>query len=309
MKIKVGTRGSKLALTQTRGVIDKLNRVLPDIEFELKIIVTEGDRLQAVDKGKACDRGAFVKELEEVLMLGTIDIGVHCMEDIPIETTKGLIFTKSPIRDDPTDTLVTIHPIHSILDLPKNSVIATSNKRCSCQLKLIRPDIKTVKIIGNIENRIKKMIKGVDGILLSTACINTLKLNETNEYHNIRIPIYNIMPAPTQGILGIQIKEERKDLFEIMNYIMDPVTNIQLAAERSFLKGINKDINFPVGAYCEVSGSHLTLYGLFSTEDGSVLVKDSITGTCDQAEELGYQLANNIKNKLKEYKRLCLESF
>lgn len=303
MKIRVGTRGSKLALTQTRWVIDQLSAIFPEIEFELQIIVTKGDRIQNVSIEKIGDKGAFVKEIEEALLLGRIDMAVHSMKDMPGEVTKGLMFAPSPLREAANDVVLTPHSVISILDLPKNSVIATGSKRRSYQLREIRSDIKTVDIRGNVETRIKKMLNGLDGLVLAQAGLNRLKLTESDEYRCIPLPVSSMVPAPAQGILGIQIREDDKELLRILEKIKDEITNIQLLSERSFLKGVDGGCSIPVGAYAQVEGEKLTLHGLFGTEDGKVLIRDSIVGSCENAEELGFQLAEKIKKEVDAYGR------
>lgn len=303
MKIKIGTRGSKLALIQTRWVIDQLAHFYPEIDFEVEIIITKGDRIQNISIEKIGDKGVFVKEIEKALLLKEIDMAVHSMKDMPAETTKGLIFAPSPLRESANDMLVTIHPIISILDLPKNSVVATGSKRRSYQLQQIRSDIKVVDIRGNVETRIQKMLKGFDGVILAEAGLNRLNLTKSEEYHCIKLPITSITPAPAQGILGIQIREDDSRLLTLLEKIHDPITNVQLRSERSFLKEVNGSCHIPVGAYGEINKDQLILHGLLGTEDGKILVKDAMTGTWDQAEDLGRKLAKKIKEEVEAYER------
>lgn len=304
MKIKVGTRGSKLALTQTQTVVDQLAQFFPNIQFETRVIVTKGDRIQDVSIEKIGDKGVFIKEIEEALLSGTIDMAIHSMKDMPAEVTTGLIFTQSPAREDATDTLVTPHNILSIMDLPENAVIATGSKRRSYQLVKIRPDIKIIGIRGNVDTRIRKMLEqGLDGVILATAGLNRLKLNEAEAYHCVKIGSENMVPAPAQGILAIQIKEDRLDLLKIINKISDPVTNLQLKAERSFLKTLGGNCHLPIGAYCKVEAQQLVLTGLFGTEDGSVMLRHTMTGKYEEAENIGYDLAEKIKLEVELYVR------
>ncbi|PKM52065.1 MAG: hydroxymethylbilane synthase [Firmicutes bacterium HGW-Firmicutes-7] len=304
MKIKVGTRGSKLALTQTRMVVDELMRYFPDIQFEIQTIVTKGDRIQDVSIEKIGDKGVFIKEIEDALLLGTIDMAIHSMKDMPAEVTQGLVFTESPAREDATDTLVTSHNICSIMELPLNAVVATGSKRRSYQLLKMRPDIKVIGIRGNIDTRINKMLQQqLDGVILATAGLNRLKLQEAKDYNCMRIPMESMVPAPAQGILGIQIKEGRPDLLEIINKIKEPVTNLQLKAERSFLKTLGGNCHLPIGAYCKVEAEQLELIGLYGTEDGAFMLSHTMTGKHEDAQSIGNELANKIKAEVEAYGR------
>jgi hydroxymethylbilane synthase len=304
MKIKIGTRGSKLALTQTQWVVDQLTQKFPHIQFETQIIVTKGDRIQNVSIEKIGDKGAFVKEIEDALLVGTIDMAVHSMKDMPAEVTSGLIFTESPIREDATDTLVTPHPISSFMELPQNAVVATGSKRRSYQLLEKRPDIKVIGIRGNVDTRIKKMLEqNLDGVILATAGLNRLKLNEAENYRCVNISVEDMVPAPAQGILGIQIREGRPDLLDMINQIKDLNTNVQLVAERSFLKALGGNCHLPIGAYCKLEEEKLSLVGLFGTEDGAFISRHIMVGEQHEAENIGVMLARKIKEEVESYGR------
>lgn len=304
MIIKVGTRGSRLALTQTQWVVDQISKTFPEIQFDTQIIITKGDRIQNVSIEKIGDKGAFVKEIEEALLEGTIDMAVHSMKDMPAEVTQGLAFTQCPQREEASDTLVTPHSISSISELPLNAVIATGSKRRSYQLQALRPDLKVVDIRGNVDTRINKMLQqGLDGVILATAGLNRLKLNRTEAYHCIKLPFSEMVPAPAQGILGIQVKADRQDLQDMINQIREPITNLQLIAERSFLKALGGNCHLPIGAYCSVIEGEIVLTGLFGLDDGSFLLKQSITGDPQNAEAMGIQLANQIKAEVEAYGR------
>ncbi len=304
MKIIVGTRGSKLALTQTQWVVDQLIRCFPLFRFETHIIVTKGDRIQDVSIEKIGDKGAFVKEIEEALLDGTIDIAVHSMKDMPSEVTRGLLFTESPVREDATDTLITPHKISNIMELPQNAVVATGSKRRSYQLLKMRPDLKVIGIRGNIDTRIKKMLEqNLDGVILATAGLNRLKLNEAKNYNCVKISVEEMVPAPAQGILGIQIKEGRPELMDMINQIKDPITNIQLIAERSFMKALGGNCHLPIGAYCMIKGDMLSITGLFGTENGVFLSRHSVVGERQEAEKMGTELAKKIKDEVESYGR------
>ena len=170
MIIRVGTRGSHLAKTQSLWLLETLKEAHPQIEFEIVIIKTKGDRIQHKALDKIGDKGLFTKELEQALLSGAIDMAVHSMKDMPSKLPKGLALTVPPRREDPRDVLLTPHPITDLKDLPQGAVVATGSKRRIYQLKAERPDLEVVGIRGNIETRIRKMHEqNLDGIILAAA--------------------------------------------------------------------------------------------------------------------------------------------
>jgi len=297
MLIKVGTRGSKLALTQTNWVINELKKKNPSLKFQIKEIKTKGDVLNNISLEKLGDKGLFVKEIEEELLNNEIDIAIHSMKDMPSSLPKGLIFAKPPKREDPSDVLITPHSINSINDLPLGATIGTGSKRRKYQLQILRNDLKVVSIRGNVDTRIKKMIDlKLDGIILASAGINRLGIESNNVYKVIKIATDDILPAPAQGILAIELKEDKTKLLDIVNSIADETTFIQCVAERSFLATIGGNCHMPIGAYCHILKDEIKLTGLLGSEDGTNLKKESITGTINNAEFLGVKLGNQIKS-------------
>lgn len=285
-------------------VIDDLSKHYPDMAFDIKVIVTKGDRIQHVSIEKIGDKGAFVKEIEEALLMGEIDLAVHSLKDMPTETTKGLMFAKSPLREDASDTLVTKHRVKSVMELPQNAVVATGSKRRSYQLLQLRPDIKVIGIRGNVDTRIRKMLENnMDGVILATAGLNRLRLNGNDTYCCIRIPIEHFVPSPAQGILGIQIRENHTELLKRINQISDINTNIQSKAERSFLKALGGNCHLPIGAYCKVDKEQIALTGLYGSDDGSILLTKTIKGKQEEAEDIGIKLANILKAEVEAYGR------
>ena len=299
MKLIVGTRGSKLALAQTNWVIDKLKEHYPEIEFETKIIKTKGDIIQDISLDKIGDKGLFVKEIEKQLINGYIDIAVHSMKDMPSTLPQGLKFASIPKREDARDVLVLKEGYYSINDLPHGAKIATGSKRRKYQLLKLRPDLNILPIRGNIDTRIRKILdENLDGVVLAAAGLLRAGLENKISYY---IPKNIVIPAPAQGALAIEIRENSKDIEEIIKSLKDVETETQVAAERGFLDGINGSCHIPIGAYCDVEGGNIILTGLYGDEEGKNLIIKTITGKASQAREIGLQLAKTILEEYENY--------
>ncbi|MFI3210870.1 MAG: hydroxymethylbilane synthase [Peptostreptococcaceae bacterium] len=292
MKIIVGTRGSKLALTQTNWVIDELKKYNNNLEFEIKIIKTKGDLIQDVSLDKIGDKGLFVKEIEQQLIDKNIDMAVHSMKDMPSNLPEELKFTYSPKREDARDILILDEKYNSIDDLPFGATIATGSKRRKYQLLNFRKDLNIVPIRGNIDTRIKKIKdECLDGIVLAASGVIRAGMKDRINYF---LDKEIMLPAPSQGILAIEIRKDNLELEKICNSLKDEETNIQMLAERSFLSSINGSCHVPIGAYCKMNGEYILLTGLFGDEDGNKLVKKSIEGKKEDAVLLGEKLADMI---------------
>ncbi|WP_026394635.1 hydroxymethylbilane synthase [Acetobacterium malicum] len=292
MNIKVGTRGSTLARTQSQWLIDVLAKAHPQINFEMVIIKTKGDLVQDKPLDKIGDKGLFTKELEDALLSGEIDMAIHSMKDMPSKLPEGLVLTVPPVREDPRDVLLTPHQITTLDQLPKGAVVATGSKRRICQLQKLRPDVEIVGIRGNIDTRIRKMQEQqLDGIILAAAGLKRIGRLADSAYQTVTLPENTFIPAPAQGILAVEVREDNETVKELMAAISDPDTIIQMNAERSFLNALNGSCHIPVGAFCEITADTIILYGLYGLEDGSHVVTRSIEGAPEEAENLGKQLA------------------
>ena len=298
MKLVVGTRGSNLALVQTNWVVEQLKKNNPDIEFEIKIIKTKGDLIKDLPLDKIGDKGLFVKEIEKSLLDKEIDMAVHSMKDMPSYLPEGLKFAHSPRREDPRDALIFREGYKTLEDLPQGAKIGTGSKRRKYQLLKHRPDLEIVPIRGNIETRIKKIeTENLDGVVLAASGLRRAGLEEKIDYY---IPTDIMLPAPTQGILALEIREDDKETEKIIDSIKDNITKVQIDAERGFLIGVNGSCHIPMGAYCEVDGEKITLTGLYGDGDGKKIVIQSKEGTLADAQKIGYELAKSV---LKEYEK------
>lgn len=298
MKIRVGTRGSNLALIQTNWAIDRLKEKFPDVEFEVKIIKTKGDKILHLSLDKIGDKGLFVKEIESQLLEGEIDLAVHSMKDMPAEVVEGLKFAAVPKREDPRDVIILREGLNSFDELPIGATIGTGSKRRKYQLLRKRPDLNIVPIRGNIETRISKIeSENLDGIVLAASGVIRADLEEKiTEF----LPVDLMIPAPAQGALALEIRENDEELEKMIDAIKDEISQIQTDAERSYLAGIDGSCHIPMGAYCEVDGEKLTLTGIFGDEDGEKITVASLEGDRDNPKELGSNLAKLVLKKHRE---------
>lgn len=298
MKLVVGTRGSNLALVQTNWVVEQLKKVNPNVEFEIKIIKTKGDLIKDLPLDKIGDKGLFVKEIEKSLLNKEIDMAVHSMKDMPSKLPEGLKFAHSPKREDPRDALILKEDYKSIDDLPKGARIGTGSKRRKYQLLKYRPDLEIVPIRGNIEARIKKIeTENLDGVVLAASGLKRAGLQYKIDYY---IPTDIMLPAPAQGILAIEIREDDKETEKIIDSIKDDITKLQIDAERGFLIGVNGSCHIPMGAYCDVDGEKIILTGLYGDSEGKNIIVQSKEGNLTDAQKIGYELAKSV---LKEYEK------
>lgn len=292
MKITVGTRGSKLAITQTKWLLNLLKEKNPELEFEIQIIKTKGDKILDKALDKIGDKGLFVKEIEHELILGKIDLAVHSMKDMPSELPEGLVFASVPKREDPRDVLILRDGLKNLDEVPIGGKIATGSKRRKFQLLKLRPDLEIMPIRGNVETRIQKIKdEGLDGTVLAASGVIRLGLEEKITQY---LDVDEMIPAPAQGALAIEIKNDRKDLKEIINKIKDIETTIQVESERAFLEGVNGSCHMPIGAYAFIKGDNLTLNAILGKEDGSKLVSMNLSGKCVDAKQIGEKLAFKV---------------
>ncbi|WP_353096529.1 hydroxymethylbilane synthase [Tissierella praeacuta] len=297
MKIIVGTRGSKLALTQTNMVIDSIKNAYPNIEYELKIIKTKGDVVKDLPIDKIGGKEIFTKEIEKELLDGSIDMAVHSMKDMPGELPEGLKLSFSPEREDYRDVLILREGLNSINDIPFGGKIGTGSKRRKYQILQYRPDLEVIGIRGNIETRIRKIEEeNLDGVILAAAGINRLGLDLGERVAYLDKDI--VLPSPTQGILAIEIRENDNRIDNILECISHRKTEVQKIVERAFLKGVGGSCHIPVGAYCDIIGDKIYLEGLLGTVNGEILIRRTMEGNLDSIEEIGYKLAKDMVKEM-----------
>ncbi len=297
MKLSVGSRGSKLALTQTKMVIAALKEKHPDLEVELKIIQTKGDVILDKPLSEIGDKGLFVKEIEEALYRNEIDLAVHSLKDMPAEEPPGLIMAVTPKRASPGDVLISFQGVKSLGDLPPGAVVATGSLRRESQLLALRPDVKTVGIRGNVETRICKAKEaGYDGVILAAAGLERLGI----VYEGFSFAIDEMLPAPAQGILGLEVREGDKIVMDLLRVLHDEDSHRQSVGERTFLRHIDGGCHVPLGAYVAIEGKQFTASGFY--EWGGRSCRLSVTGVQGEEEEKCRQLALTLKGMVENEK-------
>jgi hydroxymethylbilane synthase len=247
----IGTRGSDLALWQANFVKDRLAE--HNIVAELKIIKTQGDRILNLSFDKLEGKGFFTKELEEELLAGTIDLAVHSHKDLPTENPPGLIIAAVSEREDPSELLLILKDcvdIHQKLSVKFGGIVGTSSNRRKAQLLAYRPDLEIQDLRGNVNTRIQKLRdENYDAIMLAKAGISRLGL-DLSEFHIEEIGPMEMIPAPAQGVLAIQIREEDQELFTALQNLHHPDIAAQIAVERGVLKLFGGGCHLPLGCYC-----------------------------------------------------------
>jgi len=289
-KIIVGSRKSKLALTQTNWFINELKEAGVPFEFEIKEIVTKGDRILDVQLSKVGGKGLFVKEIEQALYDKEIDFAVHSMKDMPAVLPEGLVIGCIPPREDARDAFISKGHV-KFADLPKGAVVGTSSLRRSAQLLAVRPDLEIKWIRGNVDTRLNKLeTEDYDAIILAAAGLKRLGWNETIVTEYLETDI--CLPAVAQGSLGIECRADDEELLAQLAKLTDAATWITAHAERSFLAAMDGGCQVPIAGYATVNGEDISLTGMVAAPDASVIYKETLTGT--DAEELGKAVAAKL---------------
>lgn len=295
MKLLIGSRGSRLALTQTEQVAAALTAANPGLETEIVVIKTQGDLIQDKPLHEMDAKGVFVREIEQALLDGKIDLAVHSLKDLPGEQPPGLILAATPRREDPRDFLVCFGGERSLAELPKGSVIATGSLRRIGQLRALRPDIVCTPMRGNVETRLKKAREqGLQGVLLAAAGL--IRLGLMPELTGFALEPAELLPAPAQGILGLEVRADDAATQKLLRPLHDEASHRQMLAERAFLRETEGGCHAPLGAYCEINGETFSLDGFFQTAGG--LHRQTITGKRGEEAAAGQRLAQIIKEMI-----------
>jgi hydroxymethylbilane synthase len=317
--IVLGSRGSPLALAQTRQIMADLKKAWPGRNFEIHVIKTEGDKLSEApdaDNLKQLGKGLFTGELEKALLAGEIDLAVHSLKDLPTSSPEGLMLAAIPKRGDAWDVLVTknTEPKEA---LPENwvtasgslrrvilgpelrygAIVATGSPRREAQLKAVRADLKTVPIRGNIDTRLRKFRENDEwsGLILAAAGLARLK-PDTSDLTVTRMPFSQMLPAPGQGALALQTcTENSADVRTVVRALHDPVTAAAVTAERMFLQALGGGCGEPIAAYAEVVEDNLLkLEGVAWLIGEAEPRRGKLKSRIEQAEVLGVDLAVEI---------------
>jgi hydroxymethylbilane synthase len=289
-RIRIGTRGSALALAQSNWVKTQLMQHQPDLEIELRIIKTHGDRLIDTPILDLGGKGVFTKEIEEALLREEIDLAVHSMKDLPPELPAGLVIAAVPKREDPRDVLVTRRQV-AFADLPAGTTIGTGSLRRRAQLLHSRRDVCVVPIRGNVDTRLRKLDEAqVEALVMAAAGLKRIgRADRIGEYLTDEVCV----SAVAQGALGIECRKENS-VREPLQFLHDPATCSEVAAERALLERLGGDCHVPIGARARLSDRELKLIGVVASPDGNRLCRSEISGDAGMAEELGRRLADEL---------------
>ena len=291
MKIKIGTRGSALALWQANWVKDQLETRHPGLSVELVKIKTKGDKILDTALAKVGGKGLFVKEIEDALIRNETHLAVHSMKDVPADLPEGLIIDAIPEREDVRDAFIA-REVSTWKDLPQGARVGTSSLRRQSQLLSRRPDLTMIPLRGNVETRLKKLeTENLDAVVLAVAGIKRMKLEDRiTEYFSDDI----MLPAIGQGALALEVREDDREVRELIRFLKHPDTETAMAAERSFLRTLQGGCQVPIAALARVDGDTVRISGLVADTDGSSVFRDSAEGPADDAARIGSELAARI---------------
>jgi hydroxymethylbilane synthase len=289
--IKIGTRGSALALAQSNWVAAQISGRHPGCRVELFIIKTTGDKIQNVPLAQIGGKGLFIKEIEEALLSGQVDLAVHSLKDMPAEIPDGLMLGAVPPREDCRDAFISSR-YKNLAAIPSGGRVGTGSLRRRVQLLHRRPDLEVVPIRGNVDTRLKKMEDlGLDALILAAAGLNRLGLGHL---YQCCVPEAEMLPAVSQGALGLEIRTADPDLRELVSVLDDTPTRLAVTAERAFLARLEGGCVVPVAALGRVEGDLLHLEALISDLEGRRLLRDSVRGPVSEAAGLGTSLAESL---------------
>jgi hydroxymethylbilane synthase len=300
----IGTRGSKLALTQSEQIAALLRAAHPGLTVELQIISTKGDRILDVALSAVGDKGLFVKEIETALLAHEVDLAVHSCKDMPSMLPDGLTLAAFPKRVDPRDALVlplthaapsTVATGNPLDLLPQGATVGTGSLRRACQLQALRPDLQLRDVRGNVDTRLRKLDEGqYDAIILATAGLSRLGLRQRI---SCPLPPEVMLPAVAQGTLAIEARSADSVTLDRLGVLDDPATRVAALTERAFLRRLEGGCQVPIAAHAAldaVQSGMLRLSGLVGALDGSVMVRGEKTGDADDPEGLGLALAEEL---------------
>ncbi len=292
--ITIGTRGSALALSQTEFVKKRILDQFPGTEISLKIIKTSADKDLTSSIRAGSSVGVFVKELEQELLSREIDVAVHSMKDMPTKIPAGLQIAAIPQREDAGDALIA-NGMKSLSDLPAGALIGTGSVRRQAQMLALRPDLKVKDLRGNLDTRLNKLRDGsYDAIILACAGLN--RLGYQNRI-SARLDFTQMLPAPGQGALAIEIRSDEDHIFKLIAPLNDPQTAIPVLAEREFLRRMGGGCNVPVAAHARLMGNQICIDGLVASPDGKSLIRESLQASAETANETAIALADRILDR------------
>jgi hydroxymethylbilane synthase len=294
--IRIGTRGSNLALKQVYELRDRLCAAhgMTEDDFEVVIIKTSGDMIQDKALREFGGKGLFTKEIEETLIAGDIDMAVHSMKDVPTVEPDGLEIVCMLSRADVRDAFISLKA-EGLSDLPEGAVVGSSSLRRQAQVKALRPDIEVITYRGNVETRLRKLEEGVaDATLLAVAGLERLGYAD-----RMTAPVSpdEMLPAIGQGAIGIQIRETDAPRRELLSAIHDQPTHVCVRAERAFLADLDGSCRTPIAGLAELDGEQLRFRGMILLPDGSEVHHTERNGPASDAESMGKDSAKELRER------------
>ena len=289
MSLRVGTRGSLLARTQTETVAEALRAARPGLIVTTEIIQTTGDQRRDVPFAAVGTKGMFVKEIEDALLANRVDVGVHSLKDMPGILPHGLTLAAYPAREDALDALISRDGA-TLADLPTGATVGTSSTRRQALIRAFRPDLNLIELRGNLDTRLRKLDEGqYDAIILACAGLHRLGMDARITE---RLAPEICLPPPGQGALAIEARADDYETLGLLVPLNDAETIAAVTAERAFQAAIGGGCTVPVGAYATLHGDILTLQAVIASPDGSQIVRHTETGMRDEAEQIGKNVAH-----------------
>lgn len=290
-KIIIGTRGSELALWQSQWVKAALQSVHGELEIELKIIQTTGDKILDTALSMIGDKGLFTKEIEQQLLAGNVDLAVHSLKDLPTKLPEGLVLGAVTAREDPADVLVSKNNL-TLEEFAPGAVVLTGSLRRRAQLLRRRGDLEVREIRGNVPTRLRKLDESdADGVIMAAAGLKRLGFTDRITQ---RFEPAEFLPACGQGALGLEIRQGDAAVGELIEPLNDAASRIATTAERAVLAALEGGCQIPMGAYAELNEGTLCLRAMIAALDGSEVITTQVEGSAERAEELGREAAQDL---------------
>jgi hydroxymethylbilane synthase len=292
--LTVATRGGDLAIAQTKIVVSALKKAYPDIQIKIKKITTKGDRDKQTTLWDLKSSGFFTSQIEDALLAGEADLAVHSFKDLPTQERQGLSIAAVCQRHFAEDCLIATDLISSIEQLGQSARIGTSSLRRAVQIKRLRADLRPAPIRGNVPTRIRHLEEGkFDAIVIARAGIERLGLGKKI---SLCFNPKHFIPAPAQGALAVQIRDNDAAMTELIAAIDDKKVRTVTSAERRILSTMQCGCHAPVGAFAEITGDGIKICAFISDLEGKNFIKQEIAGPTEKAEELAEKLANDLLN-------------
>ncbi|MDE3258900.1 MAG: hydroxymethylbilane synthase [Gemmatimonadota bacterium] len=288
-RLVIGSRGSPLALCQTDWARTALLQAYPGLEVRIDVIRTKGDHELNLPVARIGGKRVFTREIEEALLDGRIDLAVHSLKDLPTRQPRGLRLAAISRRWDVRDALVS-HNGHTLKNLPEGSVVGTGSLRRQAQLRHIRPDLRVEGIRGNVDTRLRKLDAGeIEAVVLAAAGLHRLGLaGRASEFLSAR----RFLPAPGQGALGIEIRQDDDDVAQVARCLHDCSTHSAVSAERAMLDELAGGCQMPVGAWARLDEGCLIADGMVADPDGGKIVRARTTGDSEDSLDVGRRLSD-----------------